>query len=221
MAKHIELPQDEKTELEQLIKSGEHKARVISRARVLLLLDRSQGEKRTLAQVAKVAMLSAVSVSHIKRRYFDGGLDRALYDNPRPGRPGGGGRTGLVAALRMAVLLERPLLRLHRRRERERASESRARRSGPRRRGADRRGGGRDPGDRRRPPRGGAHRAQRAWMVVAQDALAQLEGLEIQRLGLVVASEAPVQAGQVVHRVEGARVVVAEDAFLGLEGLEV
>ena len=53
----------------------------------LLLLDRNQGQRRTLAQVAEAAMLSTVSVSHIKRRYFDGGLDRALYDKPRPGRP--------------------------------------------------------------------------------------------------------------------------------------
>lgn len=87
MAKHIQLPQDEKTELEQLIKSGKHKARVISRARVLLLLDRSSGQKRTLAQVAEASMLSSVSVNHIKRRYFEGGLARALYDKPRPGRP--------------------------------------------------------------------------------------------------------------------------------------
>jgi transposase len=87
MAKHIELPQDEKTELEQLIKSGEHNARVISRARALLLLDRSDGERRTLAQVAEATMLSNVSISHIKRRYFEDGLDRALYDQPRPGRP--------------------------------------------------------------------------------------------------------------------------------------
>ncbi|MCA9918145.1 MAG: hypothetical protein KC445_09340, partial [Anaerolineales bacterium] len=86
MAKHIELPQDERTELEQLIKSGEHKARVLSRARTLLLLDRSDGEKRTLAQVAEATMLSNVSISHIKRRYFEGGLNRALYDQPRPGR---------------------------------------------------------------------------------------------------------------------------------------
>lgn len=86
MAKHILLPQDEKTELEQLIKSGAHKARTISRARVLLLLDRSDGHKRTLAQVAEAAMVSTVTVSHIKRRYFVGGLDRALYDKERPGR---------------------------------------------------------------------------------------------------------------------------------------
>lgn len=45
------------------------------------------GQKRTLAQVAEATVLSSVSVSHIKRRYFEGGLERALYDNPRPGRP--------------------------------------------------------------------------------------------------------------------------------------
>ena len=87
MAKHLFLPQDEKTELEQLVKSGEHNAREIGRARVLLLLDRSQDEKRTLAQVGEATMLSNVSVSHIKQRYFEGGLDRALYDQPRSGRP--------------------------------------------------------------------------------------------------------------------------------------
>jgi hypothetical protein len=32
-------------------------------------------------------MLSSVAVSHIKRRYFEGGLARALYDEPRSGRP--------------------------------------------------------------------------------------------------------------------------------------
>lgn len=87
MTKHIQLPQDEKTELEQLIKSGVNKARVISRARALLLLDRSLGQKKTLAQVSEATMLSRVSVSHIKQRYLEGGLERALYDKLRPGRP--------------------------------------------------------------------------------------------------------------------------------------
>ena len=54
---------------------------------MLLLLDRSEGEKRTLAQVAEATMLSSVSVSHIKQRYFRGGMERALYNKARPGRP--------------------------------------------------------------------------------------------------------------------------------------
>ena len=83
--KHIYLEDNERTELEQLIKSGIHSARVISRGRTLLLLDRSQGDKRTIAQVVDASMVSQGTVSNLKRRYFAGGLERALYDLPRPG----------------------------------------------------------------------------------------------------------------------------------------
>ena len=82
---HIYLKDNERTELEQLIKSGTHSARVIYRGRTLLLLDRSQGEKRTIAQIMDAAMVSQGTVSNLKKRYFTGGLERALYDLPRPG----------------------------------------------------------------------------------------------------------------------------------------
>jgi transposase len=82
---HIYLKDNERTELEQLIKSGTHSSRVIARARTLLFLDRSQGEKRTIAQVVDAAMVSQGTVSNLKRRYSTGGLDRALYELPRPG----------------------------------------------------------------------------------------------------------------------------------------
>ncbi len=85
MAKHIYLNNNERTELEQLIKSGMHSARVIGRARVLLLLDRSQDHKRTIAQVMDAAMVSQGTISNLKQRYFAGGLARALHDLPRPG----------------------------------------------------------------------------------------------------------------------------------------
>jgi len=81
----IYLSNSERTELEQRIKSGVHSARVIARARVLLLLDRSQGDKRTLGEVAEAAIVSLGTVSNIKNRYFAGGLERALHDLPRPG----------------------------------------------------------------------------------------------------------------------------------------
>ena len=83
--RHIYLTDSERTQLEQRIKSGVHPARVIARARVLLLLDRSQGEKRTLHEVAESAMVSQGTVLNIKKRYLAGQLDRALYDLPRPG----------------------------------------------------------------------------------------------------------------------------------------
>jgi transposase len=85
MAKHIILTKEERTELSQLIKSGKHSARVLGRARILLLLDRSQGEKRKLQDIADTMLTSIGTVSNVKRRYLKGGLDHGLYDRPRPG----------------------------------------------------------------------------------------------------------------------------------------
>jgi transposase len=85
MAKHLYLNDSERAELEQLIRAGVNSARVIGRARTLLLLDRSQGKKRTIQEVADAAMVSPGTVSNLKRRYFEGGLTNALYDKPRPG----------------------------------------------------------------------------------------------------------------------------------------
>ena len=85
MAKHIYLKDKERAELEQLIKSGINSARVITRARILLLLDRSQGKKRKMEDVADAAMVSYGTVSNVKKRYFAGGVKGALYDKPRPG----------------------------------------------------------------------------------------------------------------------------------------
>jgi transposase len=85
MAKHIYLKDDERIALEQLIKSGVNSARVIARARTLLLLDRSQGKQRKIREVVEAAMVSQGTVGNVKRRYFEGGIDRALYELPRPG----------------------------------------------------------------------------------------------------------------------------------------
>jgi transposase len=85
MAKHITLTKEERIELSQLIKSGKQSARVLGRARILLLLDRSQGEKRQLGEIAEVMLTSIGTVSNVKRRYLKGGLEQGLYDRPRPG----------------------------------------------------------------------------------------------------------------------------------------
>jgi transposase len=85
MAKHITLPEEERIELLQLIKSGKHSARVLGRARILLLLDRSQGEERKLQDIADTMLTSIGTVSNIKRRYLKSGLEHGLYDRPRPG----------------------------------------------------------------------------------------------------------------------------------------
>lgn len=85
MAKHIYLKDQERVELEQSIKSGNNSARVIARARILLLMDRSQGKKRKIKEVAEAVMVSPGTVSNVKKRYFAEGLPGALYEKPRPG----------------------------------------------------------------------------------------------------------------------------------------
>lgn len=66
------------------MKSGKHAARVLSRARTLLLLDRSQGQKRGNCEVMAGAMVSQGTIANLKTRYFAEGL-QALYDRPHPG----------------------------------------------------------------------------------------------------------------------------------------
>ena len=85
MAQHITLTEEERTELSQLIKSGKHPARVLGRARNLLLLDRSQGQKRKLHEIADAMLTSMGTVSNVKRRFLKGGLEHGLHDRPRPG----------------------------------------------------------------------------------------------------------------------------------------
>jgi len=107
MAKHIYLTANEKTELEQLIKSGKHPARVISHARILLKLDRSQGQKLSLHEVAEAVMVSSGTVSRTKMNYFTGGLHNALFDQPRSGRPISK-MTGDVEAYLIALACSQP-----------------------------------------------------------------------------------------------------------------
>jgi transposase len=87
MGKHrqIELKVDERTELEQMIHAGNAPARKQTRARILLLSDRSQGQKRTDQEVAEAVLCGVSTVGSILRRYVEGGLPLALNDKGWPG----------------------------------------------------------------------------------------------------------------------------------------
>lgn len=82
---HIELTQEQRTQVEQLIRKGDLPARTNARARILLLSDRSQGEQRTDQEVAAATLCSQGTVVNVRRRFLTGGLSRALYDQERPG----------------------------------------------------------------------------------------------------------------------------------------
>lgn len=82
---HVTLTEAERQELERLIRSGESSARTQTRARILLLTDENQKKKIGTEEIASVLMCSLPTIIAIRRKFFEGGLDNALYDKPRPG----------------------------------------------------------------------------------------------------------------------------------------
>lgn len=64
-----------------LVNKGEHNARVIKRANILLQSD----EEETALQIAKDLKTSQQTVYNIRRRFTKEGLKSALYDKSRPG----------------------------------------------------------------------------------------------------------------------------------------
>lgn len=88
MGKHIRvlLTDEQRSELEQLIRAGNAPARTHTRARILLLADRSQGHKRTDAEIAAALLCCKGTVRNVRLRFHEGGLPSALYDKPRPGQ---------------------------------------------------------------------------------------------------------------------------------------
>lgn len=87
MGKHltIKLTETQRAELEQLIYAGNSPARKQTRARILLLSDRSCGQKRTDQEVADAVLCSTSTIRNIRRRFVACGLPAALDDKGWPG----------------------------------------------------------------------------------------------------------------------------------------
>src|SRR5262245_36032095 len=80
------LTDDQRTTLNTLIRSGRAPARTHTRARILLLLDRSQAELWTAEAIAKALRCHRNTVGNIRRRFVTAGLPAALYHKPLPPR---------------------------------------------------------------------------------------------------------------------------------------
>lgn len=79
----VSLKKSEKKKLIELTKKGEHSSRTIYRARTLLMADEGKSDSK-ISEALKVTITTPYE---IRKRYHEGGLKRALYDNPRPGQP--------------------------------------------------------------------------------------------------------------------------------------
>jgi putative transposase len=82
-AQLIKLSNDERSSVTTILRRGTTPARVQTRARVLDLLHR----RRHPSELAATLGLSVPTIFNIKRRYLAEGLDAALYDRPRSGKP--------------------------------------------------------------------------------------------------------------------------------------
>ena len=79
----IVLKEEERLLLEEMSTSGSCKVRSLQRAQVLLALDRGVLDH----QIAEVLNLERTRIWRIRKRYLEKGLEAAVYDQPRPGRP--------------------------------------------------------------------------------------------------------------------------------------
>lgn len=94
-APEIRLSAEERQRLKDLISKGVSPARVQTRARVLLMaaersISHRGGQRRKThanQEIGETLQISARTVSRIRLRFVAGGLEAALYDQVRSGRP--------------------------------------------------------------------------------------------------------------------------------------
>jgi putative transposase len=82
-AQPITLSSNDTRSLKNLLTRGTASARTLSRARILDLLHGGQAP----TDIASLLQVSPQTVFNVKRRFLNGGLQGALYDQPRSGRP--------------------------------------------------------------------------------------------------------------------------------------
>lgn len=79
----VRLSEAERTQLRTLISTGTAAARTLTRARILLLSDAGQ----TDAAITTNLHVGSTTVERIRKLYVDRGMERALSDLPRSGKP--------------------------------------------------------------------------------------------------------------------------------------
>lgn len=77
----VDLSEEERAGLLARLGKGAARTRELTRARILLLAD----EGRRDEAIAAVLHVHAATVARTRRRFVEGGVERALSDQPRPG----------------------------------------------------------------------------------------------------------------------------------------
>ena len=79
------MSKEERQELETLIRSGTSSARTQTRARILLLSDKGQNKQKKAEEIASALLCSLPTITSIRKKFVEGGIENALYDKARPG----------------------------------------------------------------------------------------------------------------------------------------
>lgn len=77
----VSLTDEEREELKELTSKGQVRARKMKRAQVLLRADEGLKDEGIVAAVG----VSRPMVEHTRKRFVEGGLEKALNEDPRPG----------------------------------------------------------------------------------------------------------------------------------------
>ena len=80
----FQLKPTHKAYLRKLLREGQTPWRIARRAQILL---QRADKKQRVGSLSEKFAQSASTIWRICQRYRDGGLEAALYDAPRPGRP--------------------------------------------------------------------------------------------------------------------------------------
>ncbi len=80
----VQLSKRELAELQNITRRGSHNTRTVTRARILLLSHTGNGKD----VIAELLGVNRSTVRDVRNRYHTGGIERALHDAPRSGKPG-------------------------------------------------------------------------------------------------------------------------------------
>jgi putative transposase len=82
LERKVKLKADEKKQLAELLSRGRESVRVIKRAMLLRIMDGG----KSAGKAAEAVGAGKTTAQEIRDRYFEGGLKRALWEAPRPGK---------------------------------------------------------------------------------------------------------------------------------------
>ena len=79
----VKLKKHARQYLQKIVESGEDKARKITRCRILLLADKGKTDQ----EISDALNVCLATIFNIRRRYCQGGLERAISEEARSGQP--------------------------------------------------------------------------------------------------------------------------------------